>query len=285
MKTKHVLISLCFCSSLLSSTLGFSQATYKLINDRAIVAQHKRMVFEKWGDWYPEPKFWFGLQTNFAAHVVWGYDLYGVPSFVTPKRNKQYKKGSDIRPLKANGLQNQRLLDREAQLFETKEIKKASEDLLKKSKRDAVHWSHLLVSTDPLWLLYYKEMLKPLKNMPENPVSYSEWELPSQEAYDKLNAIGVIRYLKEKLELMKHNYEVSRTVPMPRGKRILLYHKTLMDWRKFEKYKESCINDVNSFLKIKEKESVGHSQVNNFQYQDDTTIVKKVLAKWNYLNK
>ncbi|QHN64622.1 hypothetical protein [Bergeyella cardium] len=37
----------------------------KRLNDEAIVSQHKRMVFERWGDFRPYPKYNFlGIQTN-----------------------------------------------------------------------------------------------------------------------------------------------------------------------------------------------------------------------------
>jgi hypothetical protein len=40
------------------------------LNDEAIVSQHKRQVFESWGDWRPYGKY-FGVQTNFAYSTVW----------------------------------------------------------------------------------------------------------------------------------------------------------------------------------------------------------------------
>ncbi|WP_435523426.1 hypothetical protein [Chryseobacterium indoltheticum] len=35
----------------------FGQFSVKRLNDPAIVAQHKRMTFESWGDWRPYPKY------------------------------------------------------------------------------------------------------------------------------------------------------------------------------------------------------------------------------------
>ena len=76
------------------------QVTVKRLNDPSIVAQHKRMVFQSWGDWRPYPKYFLGVQTNFAYATVWG--------MWAPKINRDYKDGEDIRPLKPTGVQNQR---------------------------------------------------------------------------------------------------------------------------------------------------------------------------------
>ena len=48
------------------------QVSVKRLNDPAIVAQHKRMTFERWGDWRPYPKYFLGIQTNVAYATVWG---------------------------------------------------------------------------------------------------------------------------------------------------------------------------------------------------------------------
>ena len=51
---------------ILISMCVFGQFTVKRLYDPSIVAQHKRMVFQSWGDWRPYPKYLLGIQTNFA---------------------------------------------------------------------------------------------------------------------------------------------------------------------------------------------------------------------------
>ena len=74
--------------------------TIKRVKDKHIVGQEKRQVFYQWGDWQPEPKYFLGIQTNYAYAMVWGW--------LAPSRNRDYKGGNDIRPLGLAGLQNQR---------------------------------------------------------------------------------------------------------------------------------------------------------------------------------
>jgi len=183
------------------------------------------MVFEGWGDWRPYPKYLLGIQTNFAYATVWG--------MWAPSRNRDYKDGPDIRPLKPTGLETQRFGELELQRKETERIKMETDTIHKRSVQDFAHWTSATVSADPLWLLYYNRMLKPLREFPDNPQNYLEWGFQKPEVYQTLLSTGGISLLKEKLDLLKDKYNISRTVDMPRGKRFLMYHETLIGWRKF----------------------------------------------------
>ncbi len=248
-----------------------TNAQWGTINDKAIVYQHKRMVFESWGNFYPKPVYkkilWWKIQTSMNASLMWGDKYYGVPlNWVTDgigltdtKRNRRYRSGKDIRPLKATGLQNQRYAEREIQITQTKKIKKQAEEIKKKALRDFYHNNAIYskmegnVSPVSLWNLYYRKKLKPLKQFSENPINYLQWGFSSQEVFEKLNKTGGIRVLKEKLDLLKHDYKIARTVDMPRGKRMLLYHKCLLDWRKFNKMLNYYNNSIQQVIDIENK--------------------------------
>ena len=102
------------------ATSAFGQSIKKL-NDPSIVAQHKRMTYESWGDWRPYPKYFLGIQTNFAYATVWG--------MWAPSINRDYKNGEDIRPLKPTGEQNLRLAQLQFQEEEAKKIKASSDTI------------------------------------------------------------------------------------------------------------------------------------------------------------
>ena len=206
------------------ATSAFGQSI-KRLNDPSIVAQHKRMTFESWGDWRPYPKYFLGIQTNFAYATVWG--------MWAPSINRAYKNGEDIRPLKPNGEQNLRLAQLKLQEEETKKIKAASDTIYKRSIQDFAHWTSATVDADPLWLLYYKRMLKPITEFPNTPQNFIEWRLKDQQTYETLNTTGTLKRWQEELDLIKEKYAMSRSMDMPRGKRFLMYHETLIKWRNF----------------------------------------------------
>lgn len=259
---------------LLLSTSIFGQISVKRLNDPSIVAQHKRMVFQSWGDWRPYPKYFLGIQTNFAYATVWG--------MWAPKINRDYKNGPDIRPLKPTGEQNKRLAQLKLQEQEAKRIKAASDTLYKRSVQDFAHWTSTTVDADPLWLLYYKRMLKPVTQFPDRPQNFIEWRLKDQKTYETLSSTGALKRLQEELDLIKEKYAMSRSMDMPRGKRFLMYHETLIGWRKFvqelKKYndKTTLLLDFKNILK-------NHSQSalpSVHEPASDKKIMHKTMEKY-----
>ena len=65
------------------------------------------------------------------------------------------------------------------------------------------------------------------------PQNFVEWRLKNQQTYETLNTTGTLKRLQEELDLIKEKYTMSRTMDMPRGKRFLMYHDTLIKWRRF----------------------------------------------------
>lgn len=260
-----ILQFLCF------SFLGIAQRVKKL-NDPSIVAQHKRQVFESWGDFRPYPKYLFGVQTNFAYATVWGW--------LAPARNRDYKDGSDIRPLKPTGLEVQRLVELEVQRKEAEKIKIEVDTLYKRNLQDFAHWTSVTSDADPLWLLYYKRMLKPLKEFPENPQNFMEWQLKDHKTYQNMKAFGEIDYLKEQLVLLKDKYDNSRSLDMPRGKRFLMYHETLIAWRKFVKRIRAGDQKNTLYLNYKNLLTSLKSTGSPIPPKNDKEIVQSIMTKY-----
>ena len=205
------------------------------------------MVFQSWGDWRPYPKYFLGIQTNFAYATVWG--------MWAPSINRDYKNSEDIRPLKPTGVQNQRFAQVKIEEEEAKKIKAASDTIYKRSVQDFAHWTSATVDADPLWLLYYKRMLKPITQFPDTPQNFIEWRLKDQQTYDMLNTTGTLKRMQEELDMIKEKYSMSRSMDMPRGKRFIMYHETLIRWRKLvqelRKYnnKTTLLLDYKNILK------------------------------------
>ena len=72
------------------SSLAFAQVN--IVTDRANTGQLKRMVFEDWDDWQPDPgSNWLGLPKDWEGFIYWRI-LHGA-----------YYRGNDLRPFAANG--------------------------------------------------------------------------------------------------------------------------------------------------------------------------------------
>lgn len=244
----------------------------KKLNDPSIVAQHKRQVFESWGDFRPYPKYVLGVQTNFAYATVWGW--------LAPSRNRDYKNGADIRPLKPTGLEVQRLAELKLQEKEAEEIKKQVDTLYNRNLQDFAHWTPATVDADPLWLLYYKRMLKPLKDFPAEPRNFMEWGIPDEKTYALMLDNGAITKMKMDLDILKDQYKNARSLPMPRGKRFLMYHDTLIGWRKFLKHFRGYEKKTNLFLTFKDKMASFGNRTTFFG--DDKEIVESIMTKYQH---
>lgn len=257
------------------ATSAFGQSIKKL-NDPSIVAQHKRMTFESWGDWRPYPKYFLGIQTNFAYTTVWG--------MWAPSINRAYKNGEDIRPLKPNGEQNLRLAQLKLQEEEAKKIKAASDTIYKRSVQDFAHWTSATVDADPLWLLYYKRMLKPITEFPNIPQNFMEWRLKDQQTYETLNTTGTLKRLQEELDIIKEKYAMSRSMDMPRGKRFLMYHETLIKWRNFVQELRKHNNKTTLLLDYKNilKNHLSTALPTSWNPASDKQIVQSTMQQYKH---
>ncbi len=270
MKKKFIqtlLVTMFFCAA------GCVFAQVKRLNDPSIVAHNKRMVFESWGDFRPYPKYTLGIQTNFAYATVWGW--------LAPARNRDYKDGADIRPLKPTGLEVQRLVELEFQRAEAEKIKVQVDTLYTRNVQDLAHWTSATVAADPLWLLYYKKMLKPLNDFAENPQNYMQWQLKNDKIYQNMLANGGIAHLEKELALLKDQYKNSRTMDMPRGKRFLMYHETLIGWRRFANQLRAFDQKNNLFMDYKILLATSTRKLGADWNSVDLQIAQKIMIEYH----
>ncbi|MDO4728859.1 MAG: hypothetical protein Q4B43_07645 [Bacteroidota bacterium] len=259
MKQILLFIFLISCSLSLAQTIAF-------VSDEALVAQEKRMVFQTWGEWKPEGN-------NIHRVRIWGS--------LAPQRNRDYKEGEDIRPLRIGGKENNRFLLSFAMREQAEKIKEEIDTLDSRAKADFLHWIPGISNADPLYLLYYKDMLTPLINIPDNPSSYLEWGIASDLIYQKALANGSIQNLQKTLDVLKDYLKKSKEVAMPRGKRFLLYHQCLIGWRKFERQRNRLNEMYTRFLDIEKLTATSNS---NVQYMNnDKQIIQAVLDRHQIL--
>lgn len=242
------------------------------IDDRAIVAHHKRMVFEKWGDFKPKAKRIFGINVNPHYTTVWGW--------AAPKRNKNYKKGPDIRPLKANGEENKRRLLQELQKKEANHIDKITDSLLQVSYQEYSQINSHLSDADPLYLIYYKKALEPISKYSSMPNDHYDWRLPSDKIFKELKDRGTIDRLDEELSIIKEDLKHAKTLPMERGKRLMLYHETLIKFRTWLERLEHFANATNRYLKTKDSNYSNIKIEGENKNQTDKEIAESVLNKY-----
>lgn len=194
------------------------------MNDPSIVAQEKRQVYARWGDWRPYPKYFLGVQTNFAYGQIWGN--------WAPRRNKRYKNGEDIRPLKPDGLQWQRYSQIALMENQTDEMMQHVDKQKEIEQGELLNKTHITAVADPLYLVYYKPNLKSLVNWNVYSPFYVDWGFTNQKAFQQAQQYGMIDQFREDILELKDKYEVAQGVDVGRGQRLLMYHEVFLQWRK-----------------------------------------------------
>jgi hypothetical protein len=267
-------VFLIFC---LIPAISFGQ---KALRDDAMRAQERRQVFEKWGDWNPKAKYFLGVQTNPMHTLVWGWgaDLRGA-------RNKSYKKGADIRPLKANGKQTLRLAALEQQRLITDQIVKESDVIGKMAESEILYYSKASAKLDPLYLLYFKKTLKPIAEFSTGKL---QGECGSTEVYTFLNEIGVIDFHTREMNILKSRLDGLFSVNIERGQRIIMYHRLLADYRRERETWDNHIKSTKTFLDMKNKNAYRSSKDSNYkgfngtQEDRDRQIARQIIEEVRY---
>lgn len=254
---------------------GFFTPTYaqyiKKLEDKSIVAQEKRQVFQQWGDWRPKPKYFLGIQTNWAYTMAWGW--------LAPSRNRDYKGGSDIRPIGPAGRQNQRYVSTKAQESETQKTHDHVEQVYDQAKAEYLHYTGITAPADPLYLLYYKEMLKELDEFETGSTYYKDWGLSSSEAYQECIQYGTLTEIKRRIEETQEKYDMARTIDIARGKRLMMYHECLLQWRKCKSYLEYLSHKAKISLETKEKLKKTKNTPVPDRHQKDAEIYRDILLR------
>jgi len=200
----------------------------KRIKDPHIVGQEKRQVFQEWGDWRPKAKYFLGVQTNLHYATVWGW--------LAPDRNQRYRNGADIRPLAPAGLQNQRYASTVQQERKSLEVLEEVKGVYDDALADQLHYSSLTVPADPLYVLYYQSMLRDLQEFNTNSPNGAQWGFTNAQAFERFQRLGMLGQVKRKIDVLQNTLQLAKTMEIPRGKRIMMFHECLIEWRKQKNY-------------------------------------------------
>lgn len=217
----------------LITALSLKGQAVKAIHDEALLSHNKRMVFESWGDFKPLKKYnWIGIQTNKHYGWMWGTQLAATSS-TRHKRNRAYRSGDDIRPLRVGGKEFNRHLG-------AIESHKLSEDFLKETDiikdealQEILYYNSTISKADPLYMLYFQKTLKPIINFNKN--SPYEGHKISQSIIQRFILTGFNDTFIKEMEVLKDRLNVAFDSDMPRGKRIILYHNLLDEYRRLER--------------------------------------------------
>ncbi|MDO5664482.1 MAG: hypothetical protein Q4G63_04385 [Bacteroidia bacterium] len=244
------------------------------IQDKSLRAHNERMVHKSWGEFRPYPKYFLGVQTNPNYGLVWG--------LFAPRRNKRYKNGEDIRPLKPTGLQNQRYISAHNSYLYAKQVKEKSDVVGNEAVEELMYYDKTTAKADPIYILYFREVLKPISEYNKlNP--YYDKKVSFQVA-SILRKTGIEEKVVEEMELLKDRLSTAFNNDMERGQRLIFYHRILDDFRSFDaslNHKIYISTVYQSFKSNNTNTEPYDIDYSKFKDMNDYKIMKDIIHKIN----
>ncbi|MFD2964379.1 MULTISPECIES: hypothetical protein [Olivibacter] len=239
-------------------------AAQQVIRDQHIINQQERMVFKQWDRKKFTPTSGFlGLNPNYWLTWAWHPDY--------PKK--------DLRPLGPIGPQTQRLAFAAA-MQNTENAYKLHADTLKNTAvTEAVNYSAVFSTADPLWLLYYRYEFEPLLNQQEADLLTGI----AVKERDYLLRTGVYDWYREESAGIRERLDGAMNATLDRGSRILAYHRLFLEYRRLNTSWEAKKQYARKFLSLTESAGKMKSReqpiVQREGYRTDRQIADDILSK------
>ena len=236
------------------------------VNDQSVRYQQERMVFKQWNqnDFTPTHGF------------LWLNPLYWLTWAWFPDYHK-----TDLRPLGPSGPQTQRLALVAAMQNTDNAYKLQADTLRNTAVSEAVNYSGLVSSADPLWLLYYSKEFKDLLNQQDSQLLSGV----SSKVQSYLVSSGTYSWYLEQSHSLSERLNTTRTTTLDRGSRILTYYRLLAEYRRLNAAWATKKQQAGTFLALSEKakslKSPATTPVNiPAGYKSDQQIADEILANY-----
>lgn len=186
------------------------------VEDIAVIHQEERMVYLSWdqGSFDPQPDKFFGIPTNPYWWIIWGFP------------NPNYHK-NDLRPLKANGPETQRLALEGLQNQTDNQYKLHSDTLRNTAISEILANTGVLSDADPLWILYYSDSFQPVLNNDLHAIVSGL----SGDVIAELYKENMLDWYMNELALLKERLNALRSTTLDRGSRIMGYYQMLKEYK------------------------------------------------------
>lgn len=250
------------------SWLNSSSQTIIKIEDPHITAQENRMVFKRWGNFLPNPRYKWGIQTNFHYTMTWGW--------LAPKQNGRYRKGADIRPLGVKGDQTQRMVYNSLLKSESDKEKKEADDIGSTALSELYYYAGAFSTIDPLWNLYYKIELKDVLNFEKNrPL------VQNAQTLKYLKDTGITEWYENEMERLQDRLTGAFKTNMDRGSRILNYHRIMKEYYGIREQLKQHILASSTLIKLNnqvKKQNSGEDLENtSWEKRSEEDMIKKIM--------
>lgn len=248
-----------------------------IIRDRANEDIQDRRYSINWGKtFYPNPKFlkvfkWeVGLPLNPDYWYSWGKLGHWFEG--NKSKKDEYRRGVSKMPGRVKIINYGILTEM------TKHSEKLRDYMDSIQKINGKELFYLQPIAEPLWGLYFENKLKGVDKLPDDG-NFKKLGFNDKEV-ELLERINVKEDVKMKIENIKSDLRISTKTFMPRGKRILLWHKVLEDYRGFMRELDALKSRAKRQLQIEEWMKETMSKPSKSEMQTDSLIMKNLFERY-----
>lgn len=259
--------------SVIIAWLTFGLLTYShaqtVATDHANAGQLKRMAFERWDDWSPDPSTnWIGWPNNLLGYMFWQW-IYS-----------NYYRGPDRRPYRVGGGPFETNLGSLGiQNIDEKRIADSTSAINKTNLATIANMTGGILDTP--YDLFFKSKFQKLTTIEQNNISILATKNP--KAYLKLIASKVFTDYMENLDIQSSRIEVTHNSFVDKGERILIYLDIKKQLEFSNRVLEHYINTYLNFTKLPEPNELPPlSESSKKLFNNDAKIVKNILQNFKY---
>ena len=227
--------------------------------------QLKRMVYDQWDDWKPDPgTHFFGTIPNNPIGFAWWRILY----------NKYYK-GPDLRPYRTDGPFMRNTLS----LKEQQDLDSKIQDTANKLKDMAISTDLNMEggSLDVVYDAYYKHKFSILTTE-WNDYIQNVLQVKSPLAYNRVISSKIYTSYLEELDVLTSRISAVHNSYEDKGKRILSY----MDIKQQLEFNNSVLgNYINTYAKVLSSPDLDTLHTATI-YNNDAEIIKHIMSTYNF---
>lgn len=246
--------------------LGRYSFAQMYVNDQSVIYQQERMVFKQWDQNKFTPTHGF-LWLNPLYWMTWAW-------------HTDYHR-NDLRPLGPVGPQTQRLALVTAMQNTDNAYKLQADTLRNTAVSEALNYSGVVTSADPLWLLYYSKQFKDLLNQQDSQLLSGV----SSKVQDYLVSSGTYAWYLEQSHSLAERLNAARNTTLDRGSRILTYYRLFEEYRRLNAAWATKKQQAGIFLALSEKanamkSATGTSVSIPAGYRTDQQIADDILSNY-----
>jgi hypothetical protein len=238
-----------------------------VVQDASNEGQLKRMVFQQWDDWQPDPGTdWFGIPNNLEGYVYWQW------------LHNDYYTGEDRRPYRSGGPFDQNY---GSLALQEQDDKKISDTMKNTMETNAATLANMTGGgLDEAWAFYFNNEFNQLLTEIPNRLTTIEANYPA--AFNGIVANEHYQDYLEYLTLTSDRLNAIHNALVDKGDRIVDYLQVAKELRSKNKVISAMIDRYVAMGQLPSQDQVNAAAGTTPVFNNDSKIVTYILENYQF---